>query len=252
VLNYRVRKGVQGMATALVPPPAEYTRVFNAPSYPTAEAARLVGLSKGRVNRWIKGYDFSYQTQSRPRIRYSHKDPIVTDKDSRFLTYVSFIDLIELLLIREFLNQGINLPEIRSIFDEVRNRKHVEHLAYENFFTLGKSVFWEIANGLLMKLASGGQLGLAQLITKLGHQIEFDEATKLALQWYPMHPDRTVVIDPRVSFGHPVIAGRRITTAALFDLYNAENKDTDRVCEWMNIKAAQLESAIKFENQLIA
>ncbi len=239
------------MAISLVPPPEEYIRVFNAPAYPTAEAARLVGLTKGRVNRWVKGYEFSYHTLSEPHIRHSQKGPIVTEKEPRLLTYLSFLDLIELLLIREFLNQGIGHREVRSIFKEVRARKQVEHLAYENFFTMGKSVFWEIANGLLLKLSSGGQLGLSQLITELGHQIEFDKVTKLALQWYPMHPDRNVVIDPRVSFGHPVVAGRRITTATLFDLFNAEDQNADHVCEWMNIKSAQLESAIRFETQLI-
>jgi len=239
------------MATALNLPEG-YWNILDTPAYPTAEAARLVRLSRGRVKRWLEGYEFEYETKSQPFIRHSRKKPVIRDSQYRSSAYVSFLDLIDLLLIREFLKQGFSLQELRLLFDEVRERKQIHHLAYETFFTLGKNVFWEMSQGSLMKLSSGGQLALSQLITELGHQIDFDEETKIAIRWFPMHPDRNVVIDPRVSFGHPIISGRRITTSALFDLYNAEKQDAEHVCKWMNISSDQLESAVRFESLLAA
>ena len=61
-----------------------------------------------------------------------------------------------------------------------------------------------------------------------------------------------MVIDPYVSFGHPVIAGTRITTSNVLDFFQAENRKIDLVCDWMGIKPQAAESAISFESQLAA
>jgi uncharacterized protein (DUF433 family) len=167
-------------------------------------------------------------------------------------TSVSFLDLIDLLLVRDFLKEGFSLQQLRIVFGEAKRRLHVDHLAYETFFTIGRRVFLQIDDKSILALLSGGQLAIDAFIRQLGHQIEFDEETKLAIRWYPLHPDRNVVIDPYVSFGHPVIAGTRITTSNVLDFYRAEESKVDVVCDWMDVEQAKAESAIKFELQLAA
>jgi uncharacterized protein (DUF433 family) len=237
---------------AVLSPGDEYRQLLDSPAYPLAEAARLVGLSSGQVRRWLKGYEFHYPTKRQPQLRHSKKPPVVPRGVDVEATYVSFLNLIDLLLVREFLREGFTLQQLRSIFAEAKRILKIDHLAYKTFFTIGRKVFLEIDDKAIVALMSGGQLAIDKFIRELGHQIEFDEETKLAIRWYPLHPDRNVVIDPHVSFGHPVVAGRRITTSNVFDFYQAEHRKIDVVCDWMDIEQAKAESAVRFELQLAA
>ncbi|HEX9797864.1 MAG TPA: DUF433 domain-containing protein [Anaerolineales bacterium] len=226
--------------------------LLEAPAYPTAEAARLVGLSAGQVKRWLRGYDFDYRTKEQPQLRHSKKPPVVPRVKRKRSTYASFLDIIDLLLVQKFLEEDISLQQVRVEFEEAKSVLGVDHLGYETFFTLGRKVFLEIDSSWILALSSGGQMAIDQLIRDLGHQIEFDEQTKLAIRWYPLHPDRRVVIDPFVSFGRPVISGRRVTTSNIYDFFIAENERVDVVCEWMGVEKAEVQSAVELETKLAA
>jgi len=226
--------------------------LLEAPAYPTAEAARLVGLSAGQVKRWLRGYDFDYRTKEQPQLRHSKKPPVVPRVKRKRSTYASFLDIIDLLLVQKFLEEDISLQQVRVEFEEAKSVLGVDHLGYETFFTLGRKVFLEIDSSWILALSSGGQMAIDQLIRDLGHQIEFDEQTKLAIRWYPLHPDRRVVIDPFVSFGRPVISGRRVTTSNIYDFFIAENERVDVVCEWMGVEKEEVQSAVELETKLAA
>jgi uncharacterized protein (DUF433 family) len=228
----------------------KYQELLESPAYPLAEAARLVDLSPGQVKRWLRGYEFAYRTKEQPRIRHSKKPPVVPRGQRRQSTYASFLDIIDLLLVKKLLNEGITLQQARLEIDEAKNVLGIEHLGYETFFTLGRRVFLEIGSSSILALSTGGQMAIENFIRDLGHQIEFDEQTKLAIRWYPLHPDRRVVVDPFVSFGRPVIAGRRVTTSNIYDFYVSENEQIKVLCEWMNLDRAQVESAVKLEEKL--
>jgi len=225
---------------------------LDSPAYPTAEAGRFVGLAPGRVRRWLQGYEFTYETKASPRFHRSRKKPVVVAESRPAARYASFLDLIDLLLVREFLQLGVSLQKIRRAFDEVRQRRNITHLAYETFFTLGKRIYLEFQDldGAMIELMTGGQMAFPSMIAQLGRQIEFDPNTKMAVRWYPLHPDRLVVIDPFVSFGHPTISGRRITTSTVVDLFFAEGQQLDPVCDWMGVSPAEVTAAVRFENML--
>ncbi len=228
-----------------------YHFLLESPAYPIAEASRLVRLSSGQIRRWLRGYEFDYLTKGPPQIRHSQKPPVVPGT-ARETPFASFLDLIDLILVREFLQEGFTLQQLRLIFAEAKEILEIDHLAYETFFTIGRSVFLETSAKSMVALSTGGQLAIDEFIRSLGHQIEFDEETKLAVRWYPLHPDRNVVVDPTISFGHPVISGRRVTTSNIYDFYQAEHGDIDVICDWMDVEQVKVKSAIDFELQLAA
>jgi uncharacterized protein (DUF433 family) len=53
-----------------------------------------------------------------------------------------------------------------------------------------------------------------------------------------------------VSFGRPVISGRRVTTSNIYDFFIAENERVDVVCEWMGVEKAEVQSAVELETKL--
>ncbi len=84
--------------------------IWDEPRYSPTEAGRIVGLSVGRVRRWLQGY------------RYQHGENVVTMAPvlsrSSESKYASFLDLVDLLFVKKFLEVGFSLQKIRSALAE--------------------------------------------------------------------------------------------------------------------------------------
>ena len=73
--------------------------------------------------------------------------------------------------------------------------------------------------GQLISLSKSGQLALRRILAEYLKRVERDESA-LPFRLYPLPPGwsqqrKTIVIDPRISFGRPTIAGSGISTEAL-------------------------------------
>ncbi|MBM3214901.1 DUF433 domain-containing protein [Candidatus Poribacteria bacterium] len=143
--------------------------------------------------------------------------------------------------------------------EEAREILGTDHFARQRFFTDGRGVFLAVKESAkadegeaMMKLLSGGQWVIPDVIKALADEIEFDSSTDLAQRWYPPDADRRVVVDPAVSFGSPSVAGTGITTANVYDLYVAEGRKIGPVRRWFGLETDCIEAAICFEERMAA
>jgi uncharacterized protein (DUF433 family)/DNA-binding transcriptional MerR regulator len=228
--------------------------VLNAPLYNEAFAARLSELTKGRVHRWLRGYDYTYSAGRDGQLRKGHMAPIVARPATLAESYASFLDLIDLLFVKRFLDYGISLQKIRKALAEAERLVGGHHFAQRTFFTDGRNIFLQVKDDAeaLMELLTNGQWVIAPLIKELAHQIEFDRPSGLAHRWYPLGPRGMVVLDPLVSFGNPTIVGKGVSTAVVYDNYLAEKQRVKKVAHWMNLDAKEVAAAIEFEQKLKA
>jgi uncharacterized protein (DUF433 family) len=230
---------------------------WDAPAYTAAMAGRLVGLRPERVRRWLVGYEYDYAAAGEPVKRRIKKAPVV-HRESDETPFASFLDLIDLLFVKGFLDAGISLQKVRRALDEADALVGGHHFAQRSFFTDGRNVYLEVkkrASGAatsLLELLSGGQWVIAPVIKDLATEIKFHHATGFAERWYPLGPQTRVIVDPRVSFGAPTVLNRGIETANVFDLYIAERKQIDAVCSWLELQPEEVEDAVQFEQMLAA
>ena len=218
------------------------------PIYPAAEAGRLVGLSSVRVRRWLKGYSYKHE-------EITHKlPPLINRQGTLDTSYVSFLELIDLLFAKRFIDYGISLQKVRIAFNEASQILNTNHFARQCFFTIGKDIFLQFKDqgDALLQLLSDGQWVIAPIIEQLSHQINFDSSTEIARRWFPNGYNGLIVLDPFVSFGRPSIFGKGIATSNVYDFFNAENKSYKHLCSWMNISKKEAIAAINFEEQLAA
>ena len=216
---------------------------YTDPAYPAAEAGRLVGLHPTRVHRWVKGY------------RYRHAGTVRRKTPTAASSYVSFFELIELLLVKQFLDHGISLQRIRKALSEAESIVGGGHLAQRVLFADGNEIFLRVQgkDNAIMHLLSGGQWAIAAVIEELGKQIEFfGPPREYARLWYPRGQDGHIVINPIVSFGNPSLIGRGITTANIYDLFVAEGNNHQAVEDWWGITRSEVTAAIEFERSLEA
>lgn len=222
---------------------------LNAPAYSIAEASRLVSMKKWTVRRYLRGYEYEYAHE---RIQ---QPPVIMGGITQD-PYASFLDLIDLIFVRELLKRGFFLQTIRKALEEARLWLGTPHFGRVEFFTSGIS---EIAlklpkDGCMIALLTGGQSVFPQIIEIFSEKLDFEEITKFgfAKRWYPKGMEGFIVIDPEISFGRPTIVGTGIPTHNIYDLYLGEEKKLEPVSKWFNIPPIQVQTAVRFEHSLCA
>jgi uncharacterized protein (DUF433 family)/DNA-binding transcriptional MerR regulator len=216
--------------------------------YPVPQVTRLTGIPSARIRRWIKGYDFrTGQERHRSQPVWKTQLPVVEKKAA-----LSFLDLLELRFIDAFLTAGVSLSKIRKAAEMAADLVGHDHPFSTNTFrTDGKRIFGELTHQKTGKKAMidlhDAQLGVAEfIIPSLTASIVFDEGTGRASKWRPAPEAPAVVLDPAREFGQPIIDDVGIQTATLVDAWKAEGS-IDRVAKNFDLRADQVEQAIRFE-----
>jgi len=207
-----------------------------------------VGLTAPRVRRWLQGYGYSYGGTVR------HLPPVLHGGRANGTSYASFLDLVDLLFVKRFLDDGFSLQKVRRALEEAHEILGTRHFARQKFFADGSSIYLQVRDRgkAIVELLSGGQWVIAPVIRQLARQIDFESTEGLARRWYPLGREKPVVLDPFVSFGAPSIAGRGVKTANVHDLFVAENESLASVRAWWDLTDSEIEAAVEFEVGLAA
>jgi uncharacterized protein (DUF433 family) len=223
--------------------------------YSPAMASRLVGLEPSRVRRWLQGYEYTYTPKTSAPKGRRRQSPLVHRRGALGSQYASFVDLIDLLFVKKFVEHGISVQRLRKALEEAVDLTGEHHFAQRRFWTDGRKIFLQIKDKpaeALLELLSGGQWVIAPIIKHVAHQIEFDANTGVSTRWFPLGKDKSVVVDPSVAFGAPTIAGRGVQTANVFDLYEGEGRNIGRVSAWLDLPPNVVQHAVEFEQALAA
>ncbi len=226
--------------------------ILNNGIYSFGEAARLLAstlpdartVSPSRVRAWFRGW---------PRF-----SPAVTHSDYEDVPsrcgIVSFLDLIEALVVLQLRREGISLQYLRKVNDALASEFEIDHpFGRKKIFTDGHHIFIETAD-------AAGDVEMIELVTRLLRQhtippvlrpylrqIEYDPVTLLASQW---NVHAGVVVDPRRSYGKPIVNAVGIPTAILSAAYSANAENARIVAEWYDIRPRHVMTAVQFERHL--
>ena len=225
---------------------------ITSPLYSSALTARLAGVSKDRVRRWLRGYEYELESVTGNIPVRRHQAPVVRHEGEREGAFASFLDLVDLLFVKKFLDHGLTLQKIRHALDEAEQILGERHFSRRRFFTDGRNIFLDTKGQgrAILELGSGGQWVIPQIITQLAKQIEFDRESDFALRWFPEWGKRKVVVDPSISYGRPVLVASAIPTSVLYDQFVGEGGDPAPVAAWFDLKPADVKAAVDFERRL--
>lgn len=239
----------------------------NIPAYSIFEAARYLLIPVGTLRSWLLGRHY--------RVRGIKKffKPLIDLPNSEFkgIKQLSFTNLVEAHVLRVIrLEHRISLQKVRMALDYLERELKMPHpLVRAEFQTDGVDLFLDImfqtdereqnpdSARMLINASQSGQMAIRQTLKNYLQRIERDEAG-LAARLFPFtrleekeDDPRIVVIDPRISFGRPVLVGTGIPTLILAERYKAgdsiEELARDYDCDHLLIQ-----EAIRCELQLAA
>jgi uncharacterized protein (DUF433 family) len=202
------------------------------PSYPLVEAAHYLGLNASTLGAWFREGTL-----------------IPADADAGQLSFWNLVETFVLKGLRE--EHRMPLQRIRWAVEELRKQyPGVPHpLAQLDLAVLNRDLYAD-REGLLVDASRGGQLGIRGVLELYLSRIEKDDRS--AARLFPFtrpkldEAPRTVAIDPRVSFGRPVIAGTSIPTAVLHERWKAGDSIAG-LAEDYDRPVAEIEEALRYE-----
>jgi uncharacterized protein (DUF433 family) len=199
------------------------------------------------IRRWAFGYE-------RGGDRY---EPVISAdlEEIGGEKVLTFLDLVELMFIQGLRASGRSFPGIREAHCTLSRVLKSEHpFALKRVFSDPGGIYAlldrEEESHLLIELRGAGQIAMWPALQRYLHQLDFD-IDQLAERWYPAGRASPIVVDPRISFGAPVIAGTRIETTTIAELYQGDDSIEDLA--WLyDLEPAQVRAAVEFEGCLAA
>src|SRR5262249_45308882 len=137
---------------------------------------------------------------------------------------LGFRDLIELRVIKSFLDAGLSLITVRNCLEYARECANDERpFSTRRFQTDGRTIFLESlqrsGEGQLLDLKNR-QYVIKNVIVRTFKDLDLSD--QIVTRWRPFRGKKTIVIDPQRAFGQPIAAQYGIPTIALADAARAE------------------------------
>lgn len=215
---------------------APWRRRLTLPAYRVVDAARYAGVTSQTIHNWEAG------TATANRVVSKRGDGVA----------LSYLQLVELAFVAMLRKKGVKLADI------LLARKYIEAelgtefpLASHRFMTDGKDVllrYNEFVTGeppeTLIATNRDGQLAWGDILGDKFHEFDYQDGEKFAMRWHPRGSNSSVLIDPQVSFGAPIVKG--VPTWAVRGRYDAGESRED-ISEDFVLSPKQVDDALQFE-----
>ena len=220
------------------------------PLYSVAEAAHYLRVPLATLKSWVIGRTYpTGQGKSlfQPLVKLPHSN-------KGRLTFINLVEVHVLDAIRRY--HRVPLTKVRRAIHYVSATFPSRHpLADQAFETDGFNLFVQ-KYGELINASLDGQLAMRELLESHLQRIERD-LEGVAVRLYPFtrkqssDEPKMIVIDPRISFGRPVLLGTGIPTAIIAERYKA-GEPIDSLAKDYGRVRSEIEEAIRCELDVVA
>ena len=233
--------------------PAKRAPIFDNPAYPVSEVARILNLPIATVKAWCFGQAYR-SAAGLPKRFKSVIQP--ADANARLLSFANLCELHVLSAIRR--HHKISLPKVRDSIGYVRTKLGTDRpLIDQQFKTNGIDLFVEHASHLL-NVAKQGQEALRGDFALALTRIERDRSG-MPIRLFPFSrstaPDakqpKSIVIDPRLSFGRPVLSDVAVPTEIIVGRFRAGDSMAEMAKDY-GVDEKEIEEALRFEQRRAA
>lgn len=212
-----------------------------------AEASHYLLIPETTLRSWVRGRRYPLRRSDLPGV---FRAVIALPDEAKAL--LSFTNLVEAHVLDAIRREhGVRLKEVRDAIHYMQNRMRVEHpLAVRGMVTDGRDLFVR-HYAQLVNVSRDGQLAMAGILDAYLRRVDWDEAG-FAIRLYPftrkreLEEPKSIVIDPEISFGKPVLVGTGVPTSTVAERYKAGESVEDLATDY-DLKRDEIEEAIRCE-----
>jgi uncharacterized protein (DUF433 family) len=211
--------------------------------YTVPMVARILAAKPEKLRSWVEGYG------------HSHAYPILIRQLPRVggKVILGFLDLIESAFIRHFLAMGYSPQTIRKVALKLRDRHTADHpfAMDKRFKANGRDIFEEVVTDegekRLVNLMNDNFEIVPAVEPSLFDQVFYVE--DIAHSWTPLRNHPSIIMDPKIAFGRPVVRDIWVPTETLFDAYHAEG-GAQEAAEEFGVRPEDVANAVNFERDI--
>lgn len=220
-------------------------------SYTIQEAIAFTRISYAKIRHWICG---DLRTKKNRTLSLIKTD--IGKIEGQY--YLSFNDLMELMMVDSFMESGVTIHTIRKAYKYASEYyKTFQPFTKYRFYTDSKGIYSDLEKNIKNVVTEDtpvynmltGQAQLARITRMFLDSVDFvksEHSSNIPLRWWPMSDNRHVVIDPQRNYGHPIINRSGVATIILAQGVATE-KSVKRVAYWYNVDEGDVRAAVKFE-----
>jgi uncharacterized protein (DUF433 family) len=215
------------------------------PAYGLTEAARYLRIPAATLRSWVVGRTYPVQDG------VGSFEPLIRPADAE-RRRLSFENLVEAHVLRGLRTQhSVDLKAVRPALEYAEKELGIERLLLNNepLLTYGGQLFLE-RFGDLVNLSRAGQIAIRSMLLEHLKRVERDDAA-IPIRLYPFLASeltgaRSIVMDPRRSFGRPTLAGAGIRTEVVANRINAGESVVDLAADY-DLSEEQIRDALVFQ-----
>ncbi len=220
------------------------------PTYGIYESAHALKIPPDTLTSWIRGRKY-------PTTRgVKTFEPLImlVDPDLPLLSFLNLIEAHVLDAIRY--KDNIPLKNVRNAMSHLRDKYGSEHPLVEYAFEHdGVDLFIRLATDII-NVSKQGQLAMRDVVVAYLKRIARDPRGS-AIALYPYlkrHPQileepKLVLIDPRISFGKPILVGVGVPTSVVADRHEAGESIAELAKDY-ECEASEIQTAVDYERSL--
>ena len=211
--------------------------------YSYSDLTKLLGISRTRIKGFVDGHNYKQGGKGKPVLQ---KRSVIFEKKEFF----SFVDLIELKFIKHFLSQGLKRKTIIDAYNKWKIELKKEHPFATKFIAnSSQNIFMD--NDDILVNSKDNQIWWREISKQeLLEGIDFKD--DLPTRWAPYKDLPEVVLDPAYNYGMPILKSYNLKTLTIFDAYNAEQENIEKVSKWFGIEPEIAMQAVEYERRLAA
>ena len=217
----------------------------DAAAYTLAEAARYVRLPLATLRSWALGREY-------PTVEGGGQFPPLIRPASRRPPLLSFSNLIEAHVLRSLRTEhGVSVKALRKALAYAERALDIDRLLLRPELRTEAGKIFLDRYGELIELSASGQLAMRWLLDAYLKRVEWD-SSKFPVRLYPFvfadepNEERSIVIDPRIAFGRPVVLRKSVSTSAIAERIDAGETIADIASDY-DLKASEVEQAALYE-----
>jgi DNA-binding transcriptional MerR regulator/uncharacterized protein (DUF433 family) len=216
--------------------------------YSVREAARLTGVPSARIRRWTSQSTYKRKSGEyvSPPVVATRLEPIDGSR------VVDFGDLLEIRFLDSFRKHGVSMQAIRVAADHAREFLGRHHPFSSRIFktdgrTILADIITEFGDRHMLDLVKN-QYAFEKVISPYLYEgVEYD-AKDDPTRWKPLVDSDHVVIDPKRSFGAPIVT-EGVPTIVLSQAVLQEG-DAELVAAIYRVDVDSVKDAVRFERSL--